>query len=1026
MDKRRNTERPDFAANAASCSGHSSMHTRPSRRLAAIIVTLFVVTSFRLNAAEPDFERTVAPLLAAKCLECHSGAKPEGELDLSTMAGVAKGGTSGVAILSGKAEGSILWHRIRDEEMPPKHPLTGGEKATIKSWIASGATWKGGDIDRLSYSSDSRAGYDWWSLQPVGDVSPPLLGDTNWPRNAIDHFVLQRLLDEQLSPSPQANPRVQIRRLYFDLIGLPPSPEVIAEFVADPSDEAYLTIVDELLTSHRYGERWARHWLDVVRFGESQGFERNDPRLNAWYYRDWVINSLNNDMPYDEFARMQLIGDLLKPGPEGAASTGFLVAGIHNTVVGGSERMKKLAKQDELEEIIAAVGQTFLGLTVNCARCHDHKFDPIKQSEYYQLISTIAGVNHGERVERTPAEVQTLARLSAELSDATRRLSTFDGVVRKEILAARDKGTAKPPSPPTPFAQWNFDSDLNDSIGALHGKFVGSAKLENGALVVDGKSYVESVAVPTELKEKTLEAWVQLDTLDQSGGAAISLETPGGGIFDAIVFAEREKRRWMTGSNGFVRTESFHAPEEVNAAKRVVHVAIVYQADGTITAYRDGQLYGTSIRKSGLQTYAAKGSRLLFGLRHSPGGGNRYLKARIHKASLYNRALSPDAVAASAGTDSNFVSEEQLAAFLTPEKISERAALKSRVTKLTEERKQAEAATNRRIYTMNPGKPVEIRFLNRGDIEQEGDVVSPGAVASVTGVSAAFGLTPTASDAQRRRKIADWITHPNNPLFARVIVNRLWQYHFGTGLVKTASDFGFNGGLPSHPKLLDWLVGKLNTDGLRLKPLHRLIVTSASYRQRSSTNEAAQKVDAENRLLWRKTPRRLEAESVRDAILSVSGKLNTTMGGPGFQDVKLVPIKGTTYYEPFDPDGNEFFRRTIYRFAPRGGRSALLDTFDCPDPATAAPRRAVTTTPLQALSLLNNSFVLRMASYCAKRITNDVGPDQPKQIKRAWQLTVGRAPDDSEFHASRQLVSQHGLAALCRGLFNINEFVLAE
>jgi hypothetical protein len=1002
------------------------MQTQVSRWLTAVISLLFVVTGFRLDAAEPAFERAVAPLLAAKCLECHSGKDLKGGFDLSTKAGTAKGGESGVAIRAGKAEESALWQRVRDDEMPPKHPLTDSEKDTLKSWIAGGATWTGGDIDRLSYSSDSRAGYDWWSLQAVREVSPPEVSGTSWPRNGIDHFVWQRLHDKGLSPAEPADPRAQIRRIYFDLIGLPPSPETIADFVADPSDEAYLKVVDELLASHRYGERWARHWLDVVRFGESDGFERNGPRMNSWYFRDWVINSLNNDMPYDEFVRMQLIGDLLKPGPEGAASTGFLVAGIHNTVVGRSERMKKLAKQDELEEVIAAVGQTFLGLTVNCARCHDHKFDPIKQTEYYQLIATISGLNHGERVERTPAEAQTLKRLSAELSEASKKLSAFDSGVRKEILAAREKGTAKHPTPPQPFARWNFDGDLQDSVGSLHGKIVGSAKLEDGSLVVDGKSYVETSVVPTELKEKTLEAWVQLDTLDQSGGGAISLETPEGGVFDSIVFAEREKHRWMAGSNGFVRTESFNASEELEAAKRVVHVAIVYQADGTIIGYRDGQPYGSSIRKSGLQTYSAKGSRLLFGLRHSPGGGNRYLSGRIHKASLYNKALSPQAVAASAGTDSDYVSEEEIVKWLDPAKTKQRASLKSRVAALTEQRKKADAVSNRKIYTMNPGAPAQIRFLTRGDIEQEGDVVRPGAVASVSGVSADFGLKPDASDADRRRRLADWITSPKNPLFQRVIVNRLWQYHFGNGLVTTASDFGFNGGQPSHPELLDWLVGQLRTSDLRMKPLHRLIVTSAAYRQGSANNAASQKVDAENRLLWRKAPHRLEAEAVRDALLAVSGKLTLTMSGPGFQDVKLVPNNGTTYYEPIDVDGDAFFRRTVYRFTPRGGRSALLDTFDCPDPATAAPRRAVTTTPLQALSLLNNPFVLRMASYCADRVAREAGDDQRKQIERAWQLTVGRSPGESELHASRQLVSQHGLAALCRGLFNISEFVLIE
>ena len=990
------------------------------------IFWLAVQSTGRLSAAEPDFQKDIAPLLAAKCLECHSGSAPEGALDLATQTGINKGGESGVAILAGKPDASLFWERIRDDEMPPKHPLNDKEKKAFENWIQTGAKWSGQNIDRFRYTSDSRAGYDWWSLQSVRNVSPPQLDDTRWPRNGIDHFVLKRLHENQLTPSAQATPRAQIRRLYFDLIGLPPEPKVVAAFVAKPSEETYLKIVDDLLASHRYGERWARHWLDVVRFGESNGFERNDPRLNFWYFRDWVINALNNDMPYDEFVRMQLIGDLLKPGPEGAASTGFLVAGIHNTVVGGSERMKKLAKQDELEEIISAVGQTFLGLTVNCARCHDHKFDPIKQTEYYKLISTISGVNHGQRVERTAAETEQLKQLSEKLSDASKKLSVFDSKVRGEILAARKKGTVKRATPPKPFAQWNFDGDLKDSIGSLHGKFVGSAKVENGALVVDGKSYVQTEVVPTELKEKTLEAWVQVDTLDQGGGGAITVETKNGGVFDSIVYAERQKRRWMAGSNGFVRTESFNGPEEVEAAKAIVHFAIVYQADGTIIGYRNGQPYGTSIRKAGLQTYAANKTRLLFGLRHSPGGSNRYLKARIHKASLYDKALSPAAVAASAGTDSDFVSEDQIVDWLAPEKASQRAALKTRVSKLTEERKQAEAGSNRNIYTMNPGKPAEIRFLTRGDIELEGDVVTPGAVASVSGVSASFGLTPEASDAERRRKLTDWITSPDNPLFTRVIVNRVWQYHFGNGLVKTSSDFGFNGGQPSHPDLLDWLVGHFRTNGLRLKPLHRLIVTSAAYRQSSSTNETAQKIDAENRLLWRKTPHRLEAESVRDAILSVSGKLNTTMGGPGFQDVKLVPIKGTTYYQPFDPDGDEFFRRTIYRFAPRGGRSALLDTFDCPDPATAAPRRAVTTTPLQALSLLNNSFVLRMSNYCADRISKESGEDQSQQVERAWQLAVSRSPTEAERQASAQLLSQHGLPALCRGLFNINEFVLVE
>lgn len=992
----------------------------------AAIFELAAGSAAHLTAADPDFRRAVAPLLAARCLECHDGNAPEAGLDLSTRSGLREGGESGPVILEKRPEKSLLWQRIGANEMPPEHPLTQAEKDIFKEWIFSGARWQGEPIDRFRYTSDSRAGYDWWSLQPLRTVTPPQIKNSSWPRNSIDRFVLQRLHEHQLSPSGQATPRALIRRLYFDLIGLPPSPDVIERFAAHPTDEAYEQIVDDLLASRHYGERWARHWLDVVRFGESNGFERNAPRTNFWYYRDWVIKSLNDDMPYDEFVRMQLIGDLLKPGPEGAAAVGFLVAGVHNTTVGGSDRMKKLARQDELEEVIAAVGQTFLGLTVNCARCHDHKFDPIKQTEYYRLIATISGIKHGERMERTPDEIQTLKDLSDQLARASENLVRFDRRVRNDILAARQKETAPPPARPQPLARWDFDGNLKDSIGSAHGKIVGAARLQDGALILDGKSHVETEAVSSELKEKTLEVRVQLDTLDQSGGGAISLQTPGGGIFDAIVYAEREKRQWMAGSNGFVRTDSFHGAKETDAVNEVIHFAIVYQKDGTIVGYRNGRPYGKPIRKSALQTYSAGQSRVLFGLRHSPGGGNRFLKGRIHQAGLYDRALTPGEVAASAGRASEYVSEKELIAWLSAEERKERAALSSLVATLTEQHQQAEAAANRKIYTMNPGGPTEIRFLARGDIEQEGEVVSPGAVAAVSGVSAEFGLSAEASDSERRTQLAAWITSPDNPLFPRVIVNRIWQYHFGNGLVITPSDFGFNGGQPSHPDLLEWLATEFRKNGLRLKPLHRLIVTSSTYRQRSSSAAPGQKVDADNRLLWRKSPRRLEAEVIRDTILSVSGRLNTTMGGPGFQDVKLVPNNGTTYYEPFDADGPEFFRRTVYRFTPRGGRSSLLDTFDCPDPATAAPRRTVTTTPLQALSLLNNSFVLRLSGYCAERVVNETGDDRDRQISRVWKLLLGRSPDPKEAEASRKLVDQYGLAALCRGLFNVNEFILID
>jgi len=672
--------------------------------------------------------------------------------------------------------------------------------------------------------------------------------------------------------------------------------------------------------------------------------------------------------------------------------------------------------------VLATVGQTFVGLTVNCARCHDHKFDPITQTEYYQLASAISGLGYGERVVVVPDEQAKLANLNQQLTQQQAEIGAFEKVARDKIIAARGRGDAVIPKPPAALARWEFDNDLNDSLGGLHGTAQGRARIENGALILDGESFVETSSLPQDILEKTLEAWIQLDNLDQRGGAAISFENRDGGVFDAIVFGERKPKRWMAGSNGFVRTDSFGGTEEADAIDRPVHVAMVYQKDGTIIGYRDGRAYGRSIRKSDPQPFKSEATEILFGLRHKPPGGNRFLKGRIHRAALYDRALSPDEIAASAGNATEYVSEDQLTASLDETQRKHRTTLKARIAELLTARDQQAAKANRKMYTLVAGAGQTTNVLLRGDPDNIGEVVAPATTAAIDGLSADFNLAPDAPEAERRRKLAEWVTHENNPLFARVIANRVWHYHFGAGIVDTPSDFGFNGGRPSHPELLEFL---------GLKWLHRLIVSSSTYRQatherpKPEWQKAAEK-DAANRLLWRASIRRLEAESLRDAMLRVSGKLNDKAGGPSFKDVSITLNNGTTYYEPLDVDGPEFFRRTVYRFNPRGGRSALLDTFDCPDPASTAPRRSVTTTPLQSLSLMNNTLVLRMSNYFAQRIRDEVGNDASRQITRAWQLTIARDPNESERTLSEQLVTEHGLPALCRGLFNLNEFVVIE
>jgi hypothetical protein len=983
-----------------------------------------------LQAQTIDFDTMIAPIFVSHCLECHRGAEPEGGLDLSQLALAQRGGDSGSAILAGRAEDSLLWERVSSDEMPPKHPLSTANKATLKQWIDEGAVWGNGSLELFSISTDTRAGRDWWSLRPLRHVSPPAL-DSGWGRNELDAFVWQRLRAEGLQPSPDADPRSLIRRLYFDLIGLPPAPEQVAAFMADPSEAAYQQIVEDLLNSPSYGERWGRHWLDVVRFGESDGFERNFQRENAWPYRDWVINALNDDMPYDKFVRMQLIGDQLVGGAEGAAATGFWVAGVHNTTVGGSKRMQDLARQDEIEEVLATVGQTFVGLTFNCARCHDHKFDPITQKEYYQLASSISGLGYGELEFAVPDEQAQLAELEQQLSQHQLELAAIDKAARNKVTAARKLGEAVVIEPPVAWARWEFDSDLNDSMGRLPGTAQGNARIEGGALILDGESFVETPPLPQGIAEKTLEVWVQLDDLEQRGGAAMTLAASAGGAFDAIVFGELEQQRWMAGSNSFERSDSFGGTEETDAVSRPVHVAMVYRQDGTIIGYRDGLAYGRAIHKSDLQPFQGEASQILFGLRHKPPGGNRFLKGRLHRAAFYDRALSPSEIAASAGNAAEYVSEEQLAAALDAPQREHRASLLIRISELTSARKEHMAKAKQKIHTLSAGAGQITNVLLRGDPDNIGEVVSPASTAAIAGLPADFGLAPDAAEAERRRKLAEWLTHEDNPLFARVIVNRVWHYHFGAGIVDTPNDLGFNGGRPSHPQLLEFLALQFREEGYRLKWLHRLIVSSSSYRQATHGRPAAEwqaatQKDAANRLLWRGNVRRLEAELLRDAMLSVSGELNVAAGGPSFKDVSIILNNGTTYYDPLDVDGSEFFRRTVYRFNPRGGRSALLDTFDCPDPASTAPRRSVTTTPLQSLSLMNNALVLRMSDYFAQRVRDEVGNDTSRQVARAWQLAVARDPSDSERKLSEQLVTQHGLSALCRGLFNVNEFVIVE
>ena len=752
-------------------------------------------------AVAKAFDDNVAPVIARRCIDCHNSIDRKGSLDLSNYAAAIAGGDSGAVIQPGKPEDSLLWQRIEAAEMPPEHPLSSTEADVLRNWIASGAQWGTARIDPFRYSTEVRAGYDWWSLQPLTRPEPPAVKNGSWPRGAIDRFVLARLEEAGLEPSAQANRVTLIRRVFFDVIGLPPTPEEVAAFLDDPAPDAYAKLVDRLLDSPRYGERWARHWLDVIRFGESQGFERNKMRPNAWKYRDWVIEALNSDLAYDEFVRLQLAGDVLRPDdPLAVIASGFLVAGPYDLTAytDGTAPMKAFAREEEMEGLVGTVGQTFLGLTINCARCHDHKFDPVSQKEYYQIATTLAGTQHGD-------ERETLA----------------------------DAATAT----------------VAEQVKALESEIAG-------------------------------------------------------------------------------------------------------------------------------------------------------LRSQAEKAGASDKAL-------------------------VELKISR---LQSRVALL----KGGPA------HLTVPKHPGVLRVLARGDFKEPRDPVTPAGIVAVAGTPVAWQIDADAPEGERRKALAAWITHPGNPLTARVIANRIWSYYFGAGLVSAPSDFGFNGGRPSHPELLDWLASELKApqEGSgepatspakpwSMKHLHRLILLSATYQQSSKRRPNALQVDAENRLLWRHNPKRLEAEALRDAVLTISGQLNPAMGGPGFRDFTTRASSQNQIYEVFDAVGPEFNRRSIYRTWVRTGTNPFLDVLDCPDPSVATPRRSVTTTPLQALSLLNNAFMERSASAWAERLKR-TSEDVTARVERAYREAFARPPTEQEQSVATPFMAEHGLAQFCLVLMNTNEFLFID
>jgi hypothetical protein len=920
-----------------------------------------------LAAAEDvDFERHIAGILVRRCAACHAATDPAGGLNLMQRDTATAGGESGLpAIAAGNPAQSNLLLRIGAGEMPPEGkgaPVTAAELAQLENWIKAGAAWpRDRVLSPFEFTTAARAGRDWWSLRRPVRPAIPQVRHADRARTPIDAFVLAALEPRGLELSPEADRGTLIRRASLDLLGLPPSPQEIDAFVADASPDAYERLIDRLLASPRYGERWARHWLDVVRFGESNGYETNTIRANAWPYRDWLIGALNDDIPYRQFVLEQLAGDQV--GADAAA--GFLVGGAHDIVFSPDVELTRAQRMNDLDDIISTTAAAFLGLTVGCARCHDHKFDPIAQRDYYALQAIFAGVQHGERELRSGdwhgrrQQRADLQKQRGELENQSRNLAA-----RHQPLA--QLGGADGPRRPAVSARANIDR-----FAPTRARFI------------------RFTVLATSQSEPCLD---ELEVFATDGAAGnLAAATRGAKATASSVYAGGESalhrlphvndgrygnsRSWISAEpgSGWVQIE---LPESAT-------VECVVWARDREGAFRDrlATRYQIELSEDGAAW------------RVVANGDDR-------------QTYDPQAEPADAMGPQN----------LPPAIAEQLDRLRGQIASLDT---QIDELAPRQVYAGAFSKPEATHVLYRGEPLQPREQVAPGAIASV---APALQLDVDASDAERRLALARWITSDDNPLSARVMANRIWHYHFGQGLVRTPGDFGFNGGTASHPELLDWLATEFLAQGGRAKALHRAIMLSATYRQASRHIPQAAAQDAGARLLWRYPSRRLEAEPLRDSVLFATGTLDLRMGGPGY-DVFEPNTNYVKVYAPKKSFGPAEWRRMVYQTKPRMRQDATFGEFDCPDSSQSMARRNVSTTALQALNLLNGPFMVQQASLFAERIEREAGSMPTDQVRRAFRLALGREPDADESVAASALVEAQGLLVFCRALLNANEFL---
>ncbi|MBL7647667.1 MAG: PSD1 domain-containing protein [Candidatus Hydrogenedentes bacterium] len=970
--------------------------------------------------AAPDFATEIRPILERSCFACHGPERQKSGYRLDVRDLALRGGDSGKpAIVAHDSASSPLIQYISggdpEKVMPPEKSdaqrLTPEEVALFRAWIDAGPAWP----DELAGALEEQAPH--WSLEPL--VAPPVPTDT---RNAIDAFIQAKLAEKGVLPSPEADRKTLIRRVYYDLTGLPPTPEAVDAFCADPNPLAYEDLVDRLLASPRYGERWARHWLDTIHFADSHGYEHDVARDNAWPYRDYVIQSFNRDTPWPRMIREQLAADYFYPDePELTPALGYLGAGTFDfsTYVTAVVTFDYLDRDD----LVTQTMSSFVSTTANCARCHNHKFDPIPQQDYYALQAVFSGVvkgdlaYDGERAVKAERARWSGLIVAADHRDAATLLKAENAPLVDEWLARRGDGAIWTPL--------DVDTFLSTEGATL-------TRGEDKIIVASGSrpdKDTYTLSAGSTLPE------ISALRLDVFPNDALPMKGPGRQGNGNFHLSEFEVRVFEPGVAEPVKLEFNRATADFNQSDWGVEKSIDGNAGTAWGIHPEVGMAHHAVFELKTPLAMKPGARLSITMKHLHGDRHVIGAFRLSAASdtADRVAALPASTLAAQSIDEAVRSESQHVDRAAP------------VLRYVAEHALAQLPAQQRIYTAarsvdipdgaatvkmaSLSEPKEVHRMERGDFSKPQEIVEPGALSALATLPARFPLKEPKNEAERRAALADWIASPENVLTWRSIVNRVWHYHIGRGLCDTPSDLGRMGGAPSHPELIDWLAVWFRDEAHgSLKALHRLIMTSDTYRQSSAHREEAAALDADNRLLWRQNRHRLDADAFRDYTLAATGMLDLTMGGPGVRNFTEAPgpqLTPVLDYQAYDWNSAGANRRSIYRFVWRGIADPFMEALDFPDLGLLSPQRGFSASSLQALSLYNNNFVLHHSATLAERLQAEA-TDLDGQVLRATRLLWFRDPNPEELAAFRDFASEYGLPALCRVLLNSNEFLFVD